>query len=98
MRSAFWKKNELKGDERIPSTYFNIQHFVWKQISTHLHSERKKILVRLGLFNLILIQAGFPSFILAISLLINFFKFFSVFIGETINFLKLKSHLRILNF
>ena len=29
------------------------QHFVWKQLSSHLHSERKKILVRLGLFVLI---------------------------------------------
>ena len=29
------------------------QHFIWKQLSSHLHSERKKILVRLGLFVLI---------------------------------------------
>ena len=56
IKEYIWKVESgvnIRKPNTITSSNTLSKHYIWKQLSPHLHQERKKILVRLGLFNLI---------------------------------------------
>ena len=56
IKEYIWKvesRVNIRKPNTITSSNTLSKHYIWKQLSPHLHQERKKILVRLGLFNLI---------------------------------------------
>ena len=53
IKEYIWKVDSgvnIRKPDTMASSKTLSQHFIWKQISPHLQKERKKILIRLGLF------------------------------------------------